>query len=50
MLAEKRIENGIAVAGEIIAEPPHPIAAFRNEQLLIRKIPNILGNLTLSGH
>ena len=39
VLAEQRVENGIVVAGEIIPEPPHPIAAFRDQELFIGKMP-----------
>src|SRR5215475_11821560 len=50
MLAKQRIENRVAVAREIVSEPPHPIAAFGNEELFICKIPVVRRNEALTRH
>src|SRR5688572_21177954 len=50
VLPEQGIEDRIAIAGEIISKPPHPVAAFGNEQLLVSKRPLPFGDVTLALH
>ena len=50
MLSEERIEDGILLAGEIISEPPHPIAAFGDEKFFVGQLPLVLDDLAYAAH
>src|SRR5262245_22932303 len=50
VLPEQTVEDRVAFTGEIVAEPPHPIAALSDEQLFVGQVPLIVGNLSFSSH
>src|SRR6267142_3784061 len=50
VLPEQRIENRVAVAREIVSEPPHPVAAFGNKKFFVCGVPLSLRHSSLLLH